>query len=143
MTKIRPMTDSQTNVRHFFTYSIIVLGFGLSLLFFTSCQERKGIEGFDSTLWKSDRKGCQGLRISLKNQLEKISPQLKRLSNKDVLYVLGRPDKNELYRRNQKFFIYHISPAPDCDHYEASQTPVTLKIRFNAVGLSNEVMIYD
>ena len=115
----------------------------MMLLSLPACQKGKDIKDFDEQAWQSDRNGCEGIRIKMMDRLKHISPELKGLSNKEIIYILGRPDKNELYRRNQKFFVYYLSPAPACDTEAAAQKEVTLSIRFNAVGLSKEVMIYD
>ena len=62
------------------------------------------------------------------------------LSEAEVMGLLGRPDENELYKRNQKFFYYNILPARSCTGKTDSLT-ARLVIRFNAMGLAKEVTI--
>jgi hypothetical protein len=57
-----------------------------------------------------------------------------------VVELLGRPDQNELYTRNQKFYYYFIQPAPDCGGSKDSISS-RLVIRFNAMGLAKEVSV--
>jgi hypothetical protein len=45
-----------------------------------------------------------------------------------------------LYKRNQKFYYYFITPGPACDSMERS-TEERLVIRFNAMGLANEILV--
>jgi outer membrane protein assembly factor BamE (lipoprotein component of BamABCDE complex) len=57
-----------------------------------------------------------------------------------IVELLGRPDRNELYKRNQKFYYFNLKPAPDCPNYNPEDN-ARLAIRFNAMGLAKEVMI--
>lgn len=57
-----------------------------------------------------------------------------------IVELLGRPDRNELYKRNQKFYYYYLTPAPECANYNANSS-TRLAIRFNAMGLAKEIMI--
>jgi hypothetical protein len=64
------------------------------------------------------------------------------LSNKKIIQLLGNPNINELYTRNQKFFIYRVSPGPSCS--SNTNTPdIFLIFRFNATGLVNEIYLND
>ena len=113
-------------------------------LFALACSGRGGAEitGFDNTSWKADPNGCKGQRLLLMNDLEGNLEQLKGLKNREVMQMLGKPDRNELYKRSQKFFIYYISTAEACENYDGDTSTVYLSIRFNALGLSNEAIIY-
>ena len=62
--------------------------------------------------------------------------------NKQIIKLLGTPERNELFQRNQKFFIYNITPSSVC-RSEYREEKLFLFIRFNAVGLSQEVFILD
>ena len=70
----------------------------------------------------------------MKNQKD----ELKGLSEKDIIALLGRPDHNELYKRNQKFYYYDIEPGKSCNNEVAGQQ---LVIRFTAMGYAKEVSI--
>jgi len=54
-----------------------------------------------------------------------------------IVKLLGRPDEQEIYKRNQKFYYYYVKPGSQCE----SMTGDTEKlvIRFNAVGLAKEI----
>ena len=76
------------------------------------------------------------MRESIESQKEKLLA----LDQLQIVELLGRPDQNELSKRNQKFFYYFIDPAPRCAG--ASNTAAKrLVIRFNAMGLAKEVSI--
>jgi hypothetical protein len=70
--------------------------------------------------------------------LEDQSEKLLALSQQDVIRLLGKPDENELYKRNQKFFYYFVHPSKACSD-TVTLKPKKLVIRFNAVGLAKEV----
>jgi len=97
------------------------------------------LDGIDSEKWKADRDACQGYRqsvvISLKSELVK----LKGLSEMDVIRLLGKPDENELYKRNQKFYSFFLSPGPNCQG--ADSTAQRLVLRFNAMGYAQLVSV--
>lgn len=98
------------------------------------------LEGFDQQLWKNDRNACLGKRIVFEETLRKEKQKLLSLSEMQIVDVLGRPDQNELYKRNQKFYTYFLEPAPMCKGDSTAQ-PKKLIVRFNAMGLAKEVNI--
>lgn len=90
-------------------------------------------------LWRDDKNGCARAReqnlSDLINQLE----ELKGLSEKDIIELLGRPDRNELYKRNQKFYYYDVNPGKACSDSVVENQQLVL--RFNAMGLAKEVTV--
>lgn len=60
------------------------------------------------------------------------------LSELEIVDVLGKPDQQELYKRNQKFYYYFIKPSEDCN-LPSPANSLRLVIRFNAVGLAKEI----
>jgi hypothetical protein len=97
------------------------------------------IRDVDLNLWKEDKGGCQNIRSAELNDLKAQLESLKALSEKDIIELLGRPDRNELYKRNQKFYYYDIEPGKTCfDSIKANQQ---LVLRFNAIGRAKEVTI--
>ena len=94
-------------------------------------------ENIDLAKWKNDKNGCQGERLKMLGPLKEQKEKLKGLSENEILKLLGRPDRNELYKRNQKFYEYFIEPGGDC---QKDSTRLILSIRFNAVGLAKEVI---
>ena len=84
--------------------------------------------------------GCDGKRS---NQFQEIMVQkmvLLEKSESAIVNLLGSPDKNELSTRNQKIYHYYTLPGPNCATKQDSTS--YLSIRFNAVGLSSEVLHY-
>ena len=113
----------------------------VSLLFLFSCgKSLPSFEGIDLQAWKDDKQACQGTRTSMMNAMETQSKKLLSLSQQEVISLLGKPDENELYKRNQKFFYYFVQPSATCSNSN-TQNPKKLVIRFNAVGLAKEVSI--
>lgn len=110
----------------------------LSLLFSCS-QPLPTLKGIDLELWKADRNGCNGSRQQMIEAMASEKEKLKKLSEMDLVQLLGRPDENELLTRNQKFFIYYLEPGPQC------QSPVDharqLVLRINAMSLTKETQI--
>ena len=95
---------------------------------------------FDTESWKSDTYGCKQKRIKLYKEIIGYQNEILGLTNKQIIRILGKPERNELYKRNQKFFIYHISPTSKCS-YTYNGEALFLFVRFNAVGLSQEVFV--
>ena len=107
------------------------------------CGSGLEIEAFSSEIWKSDRNGCNSKRVGEIDALIGARNILLGKSEHEILSLLGRPDKNELYRRSQKFFIYYIDPAPTCSgdsHVENERK--YLSIRINAIGNISEIYLY-
>ncbi|MBI1770366.1 MAG: hypothetical protein HYR67_18505 [Bacteroidetes bacterium] len=97
------------------------------------------LEGIDMKQWKADKLGCSGFREKSLDIFSSQKNKLKGLSEADILQLLGRPDQNELYKRNQKFFYYFVESSSKCD---SSKTDARrLSIRFNAMEMAKEVVI--
>lgn len=115
----------------------------LSLFFLTvlSCSKPlPTLEGLDASRWKEDKNGCLRQRATMREAIDREKEKLLSLDQMEVVSLLGRPDQNELYSRNQKFFYYFLDPAPACGG-ESAPGAERLVIRFNAVGLAKEVAI--
>jgi hypothetical protein len=100
------------------------------------------LDGVDEPSWKNDKNGCKGERVQMIDSLLSQKEKLLGLSELDIVEVLGKPDKQELYKRNQKFYYYFIAPSPDC-HLPTGVDSRQLVIRFNAVGLAKEIVIEE
>ncbi len=96
------------------------------------------LEGIDLKQWKDDKNGCNHFREKLIHALDSQKDKLKGLTEDDVIALLGRPDQNELYKRNEKFFKYFLEPGPIC---KSDSSEIILSIRFNSVGLAKEATI--
>lgn len=111
-----------------------------TVLIFTSCgKSLPELENLDLAAWEKDKNACGEYRVNnvvaIQNQKEKLLA----LKESQIIELLGRPDRNELYKRNQKFFYYYLFPSPDCPN--ASTRSKRLAIRFNAMGLAKEVAV--
>jgi len=96
------------------------------------------LDGIDLKQWKDDKNGCNHFREKLIDTLVSQKDKLLGLSEDDVIALLGRPDQNELYKRNEKFFKYFLEPGPSC---RSDSSDMILSIRFNSVGLAKEATI--
>jgi hypothetical protein len=96
------------------------------------------LDGIDLKQWKDDRNGCNHFRQKLIDTLIPQKDKFLGLSEDDVISLLGRPDQNELYKRNEKFFKYFLEPGPSC---KSDTSFMILSIRFNSVGLAKEAAI--
>lgn len=109
-------------------------------LILSSCgNDRTTLGTIDLVQWKNDRNACGGLRTRSVEEFQQHKNELLGLSESDIIALLGKPDQNELYKRNQKFYYYFLEPAPACT--PAAANPKKLMVRFNAVGLAKEVSI--
>jgi hypothetical protein len=93
----------------------------------------------DLEKWKADKNGCTGYRAESMNALRDQLMSLQALNEMEIMQLLGKPDQNELYKRNQKFYYYYLQPGPSCSN--PAKIALRLAIRFNAVGLAKEVAI--
>lgn len=98
------------------------------------------LEGLDAAAWKADRHACQGIRAAGVATLQEQKKNFLGLSEMQIVSVFGAPDRNELYKRNQKFYYYDLQPSTDCPHATTSGA-LALVIRFNAMGLAKEISI--
>ena len=111
--------------------------FFLTLLLLSCGKEMPTLQGVNIEKWKADKNGCFGYRQSIKASLASEISKLKGLAEMDVIRLLGKPDQNELYKRNQKFYSYFISPGPSC--ITADSASQKLVLRFNAMGYAQLV----
>jgi hypothetical protein len=97
------------------------------------------LKGIESKVWMADKNGCGGARVNSIEPLKEQKTALLGLSEMEIVQVLGKPDRNELYKRNQKFYYYYLQPAPECEQHP--DTALRLAIRFNAMGLAKEISV--
>lgn len=76
----------------------------------------------------------------MRTAIDREKEKLLGLDEVQTVKLLGSPDQEELYSRNQKFYYYFIDPAAQCGT-PGDSTAEKLVIRFNAVGLAKEVSI--
>ncbi len=110
----------------------------LSFILITCGKPLPDLTPIDLAQWKDDKGGCKQQRIKFIEELKNQKDELKGLSEKDIIQLLGRPDHNELYKRNQKFYYYDVDPGKGCENPATGQQ---LIIRFTAMGYAKEVSI--
>jgi outer membrane protein assembly factor BamE (lipoprotein component of BamABCDE complex) len=111
------------------------------IVLFSSCgPSLPTLENIDLKIWSQDKNACGGERATMTDALDKQKEKLLGLSENQIVSLLGRPDHNELYKRNQKFYYYFLEPAPDCVSAKGTRAH-QLIIRFNAMGLAKEVSV--
>ena len=112
----------------------------ICLVTFGSCENPMPvIEGLNQKEWKEDKNGCLQKRASMTPDLKDQKNKLQGLSESQVIELLGRPDQNELYKRNQKFFSYYLQNGPACA--VDSLTTIKLVVRFTAMGRAKEIAV--
>jgi len=108
-------------------------------LMFYGCGLPADLNGYNDVTWKSDANGCNGDRLAMTEVFVTQKDKIKGLDEPQILRLLGKPDKQELYIRSQKFFVYYMEPGPTCEN--SIEPPLLLTIRFNALGYTNEVFL--
>lgn len=112
----------------------------LSVVFLISCgTPLPTLEDIDTTRWKDDRNGCKGDRREMIAAIREQREKLLTLKEMQIVQLLGRPDGNELFERNQKFYTYNLTPGKNCGVQDS--VAVQLEIRFNAMGIAKEVQV--
>lgn len=115
-------------------------GIALFLFFLISCgKPLPDLSAIDIEKWKNDRGGCKNERAAYADAVTQKIEELKGLSEDQVIKLLGRPDRNELYKRNQKFYYYDIEPGKSCNAEQAAN--LQLVFRFNAMSRAKEVSV--
>jgi hypothetical protein len=113
----------------------------LSLFLFSCGKPLPELTGVDRALWMADKRACSGSRAGMLEAVKTNTPKLLALSEVDLVSLLGRPDEEELYKRNQKFYYYYLEPHGECATADSTIKALRVAIRFNAMGLAKEVRI--
>lgn len=115
----------------------------VALILLFSCSSKPlEIEGFNDYVWMRDRYGCASQRAVMLDPLMEAKSKIMGLREAEVLRLLGKPDEQEIYSRNQKFLIYFLEPNKKCEAPEDTEaTAKALNIRLNAIGVANEMYI--
>ena len=115
----------------------ILLGILTFLLF--NCRQKITFPGFNSQAWKADAFSCQGVRNKLVPDLQKIRLNLRTLSTREIIDVLGKPDAEALLADNQRIYYYYIEPGTQCQNKRELSVANKLMVRFNALEKASEV----
>ncbi len=110
------------------------------LCLFFSCHSDSILDQKLSDSWKRDRGACLNKRSVLIQSIKTSKEILKKSRQDQILEALGKPDKIEIYRKGQKFYIYYYETGKQCE--EKKETfGRSISIRFDAIGRVNEVII--
>ena len=111
-----------------------------TLLWLVGCTTQPvDIAGFDAIAFRADPGGCQGTRNQMKESIFANDSSFKGLSQEEVYATLGKPDRQDLATRSQKYYVYFIEPSPTCAPDATSSQPLTLLIRFSAINRATEI----
>ena len=114
------------------------ISFALITLF--ACSSNYSLDNFNSDDWIADKNGCEMKRARLVEDLVNRKEELFSHGQKDIIAVLGKPNRHELYSRNKKAFVYYVSGGSVCTKSEDTQEK--LVIRFDGIGRAKEVIYY-
>ena len=117
-------------------YRILVVLIAFTLY---ACKTAPEIEGFDAKQWKDDPMGCKNHRAKLFPILEKNKDKFIKVESGQILKLLGRPDRNELYKRTQRYYVYFVGAGSQCEGVKGSYGKI-LRIRFDALQRVSEVI---
>lgn len=108
----------------------------LSLLAFTllsGCSNKPEIPGFNEKAWKEDKNGCLGLRNKSVDLILKNQKQFSGKTERNLMKLLGKPDKTAFYKRNIRNFIYFTEPGAQCDS-TSNKNGKRIIVELNAMG---------
>jgi hypothetical protein len=106
-------------------------------MFFSSCYKTLTIDGFDKQEWSSFNTSCTAYRIEKVDLLLGNRELLLESTQNEIESLLGAPEEHELYKRNQKFFHYRLTPHDSCS--DETTALKYLSVRFNAIGRASDV----
>jgi hypothetical protein len=115
--------------------------FLFAFIFFSCGKSLPTLDGIDLKSWHEDKNGCSGKRLSMEESIVAQHEKLLALGELQIVELLGKPDVNELSKRNQKFYYYYLQSAKECSNSDSTIAPKRLAIRFNAMGLAKEVQV--
>ena len=122
--------------------SLLILALSL-FTWLSSCSSAVDAGKINLESWKSDRYGCQGLRIQDLEEFRSIKNQFLGINNQALIKTFGRPDRVELVDKSQSFFFYFIEPSSDCVGDAQKKEPLRILFRMNALSKVSEVTITD
>lgn len=113
----------------------LMYGFLLSMLI--SCNSPEiDFKSFEPKKWQESVHLENNYRGEVIENMKSEFKLLRNLDEGELVKILGKPDETHLYRRGQKFFHYHL-------YFDNEEMNTDLKIRFSALGLVNELLIWE
>ena len=114
--------------------------FFISTILTLGCSGNIELNSIENHRWKQDNDGCNDYRQSVIEALFAEKSKLIGMSPSKIKDLLGPPNENEPYKRNQRFFIYYTGKGKQCEA-DYAQVPPTLNIRFDAIDRANEIYL--
>lgn len=103
-----------------------------------ACQKTEvKLDNFDKALWQNDSKGCQNIRLQMLPSLEKQKDKILGLPQEKVTEILGKPDRQDLQKRNAKRFVYYVSEGSQCGNNNTEG--IALILQFGALNYVSEI----
>lgn len=122
----------------YFLYSLLLFG----VLMLEAChpeQSEQLRKAFDLAKWQADRGGCKGIRTTMINQVKAAELLIKGLTQNEIADLMGKPDRQQLAERNQKFYVYFLENGEHCQNAKQVTNARSVAFRFSAIGLVTEV----
>lgn len=98
------------------------------------------ITGFSKDAWQADKLACKGERSLLVGSLRAEKDKLKGSTDYELTQLLGKPEGVGIEKRNKHTLIWYVKQGPQC---EGKNGGSYLEVRFNAVNLSNELLLIE
>jgi hypothetical protein len=115
------------NIQILIAVSLLVV----SLL--SGCNSKPEISNFDEKAWKEDKNGCLGLRTKSVDLILNNQKKFSGKTERNLLKLLGKPDKTAFYKRNIRNFIYFTEPGAQCDS-TGGKNGKRIIVELNAMG---------
>ncbi|MGD1839896.1 MAG: hypothetical protein ACFB0B_03230 [Thermonemataceae bacterium] len=109
------------------------------LLALLACKELPDLKDFDEESWQADKMGCNAQRLAAIESFRMNKEAMMGLSQKQIMQLLGKPDEQNLYRRNQKFYVYYLRSSTCEGVSKTAERAVS--IRFSAIDNVTEINI--
>ena len=82
--------------------------------------------------WENDPNGCKGMRASMLPKIDSLRSSFIGKTQDEMLYLLGKPDINDLQDRSKSRFAYYIEGAEGCK--ETTNQSTILVLNFNSLN---------
>jgi hypothetical protein len=137
--KVRPVSLEMYHYIIIPLNRIALLALGIPML--VACgKPLPEMENIDLESFKKDKNACGLYRTTVLHSIDLQKDKVLGLDERQIIELFGNPDRNELYKRNQKFYYYYLQPSADCPASTGANT-TRLVIRFNAMGLAKEALL--
>jgi len=99
-----------SRMKHLYCYITLI-----SLILLCGCSEKPKLDGFNSDVWKNDKKACSEKREYMAEKIFEQTTKLKGIDDDDIIELFGKPETSNWESRGKKSFSYYITPGSQCD----------------------------